>query len=1455
MSLLTKPIEELVSYILTRLHGGLLLEQLDSSHLQVSVTEGLYILKDIHLNPTNINLNLSESPLHLTSAFVSRVRMELPSLLRVTEAPTNVFMTNVEVELCSADLSGYSVLPKQPSLQVPENEEDMQGVTLLTKTIGNMLSNIKFQIDFLKVKIRGSPDDEEYLQLTVGRVSLDDLDKQDNTNRVKLLTISDLRVSITKNNSEIFEPYNPQNVCVIEEPIQVQISLTKELLSVQAMLDCICVVLAPKQVQVILNLVSKLKKSSFFEEKEVSLLLEAYQAIGEEIKQSVDNTQPQINIRHKDLELGLQKLVVCATLEEASSYRKLWEYKEGPYPGIGVSHLVANLEALRIHHSEHFKFTVGSVQASHFHLANNPALDCSDIYKSARQSYFLDFFRMKNSSSHWSVDLNTQHFCKNRILSMKKSNTEFSSPPGAFRAFKNEFKLKVSSSQSDIQLSAIDLKLNSVLVKQVYSILNPLSFKNSSGDKKPLSISLPFLRLEYNDFKTDLYSETCLCESKNWYLVSELKFSKACLPDPLEFSALQFDLFVFNDSEVFQVLSASNVHFKKLKQSETYEEILEQREESATLQYYEPGQGTISMQKDLKVTEPYCDLQEQSCAKKNTYSKLQVELALKRAPQLHSLHIADINVQVDSASLSYLTSIIPELPQNQDQGVSSAFTIGVDSLSLELCCSSPCSFNTPHVPSAFSCYTLDASVVRTVPIRQDKRKALVTLNFDKLSVVFMKNCIKKQGVFASAECQKIEGLVKQEEFIYNFGEKAFSLYYDKSEDSCLQVELKSWVVCVDPVMEVLDFLKSFELPESKASSNITRVEITLKNIYTDYATSEARVLLFLEESLIITALGVEGSLGLHASLTSARLLLQTPSKEREHPIISKPLSQSRFESQLYQQGFVVVGTLDTLEVFVTVVQADPNLGQVQPQNCPAFLECILGPSCSSVSGNVFLSSQVRSAVLENELFELHLNVGCLIMHLCRKSIDVLSAFVKIPEPEEPIEVIRKDSDVSSDDPDTYSVESTGLTIYSKKPEDLRNINLQDYLYPREDLSEQQAQHSKPLTPLLVEKNLVHAHTDIPRIIRPNTVDCPFHQLKPMHGFPKVRTSMSFFYCSINIYTDDEERKRSASDSVQFKFEGAGVTFSKFPQKLHYSWRLAMTVEEVSIIDHIQKSIVKRALKFDTQYKRPKDSHMLKGEICAVWPRPQYSSELELVVDISILPLKINIDQHLIEFCLALANWQPEESLYIRQTGHPPVNSSGIAAKEPSQTYIQRLTINEIKLNLDYYPHSLGGNYPGANFINLFQIENFNLLLPYVAVPGAKNMTQAMLNAWKVWITHIHKHEVIKFISGLGPIGAIKNLGGALYEVLAVQASSADASEATKQGLLGLMKVFSVESLKVLESFMSGAYCMVQGIGSFTGVEMPSRQALTKPFKNAQYIVTFTQIDKKQLDQRHDKFKD
>ena len=322
MSILTRPIEELLSYLLTRLHGGLLLQQLDHRNFSANVSEGIYTLKDIQLNPQAINQHLSESVLHLFSATISKLTISVPSLFKFLEDPLTLQIHNLVIDLCSASESGFSVM-KEDTHQENEKEEEIQGITVLTKSVGSFLSNINFQASFIKIRIRTKPSDTVFLQIIIPKIAFTDALKPDKDSCHKVLRLEGLRINLMKEDIDIYDPYDFANILVIEKEIITEISLSKELLFIECVIDKICALITIEQMTYILKILSSLKKTIRYEELKMSILMETFHAFEEDIQAYGENIQPpNLRIRERSIKFSLTSLVICSTLDDIGSFKK-----------------------------------------------------------------------------------------------------------------------------------------------------------------------------------------------------------------------------------------------------------------------------------------------------------------------------------------------------------------------------------------------------------------------------------------------------------------------------------------------------------------------------------------------------------------------------------------------------------------------------------------------------------------------------------------------------------------------------------------------------------------------------------------------------------------------------------------------------------------------------------------------------------------------------------------------------------------------------------------------------------------------------------------------------------------------------------------------------------------------------------------------------------------------------
>ena len=1454
MSILTRPIEELLSYLLTRLHGGLLLQQLDHRNFHANVSEGIYTLKDLQLNPQAINQNLSESVLHLFSSSISKVLISVPNLFRFLEDPLSLQLHNLVIDLCSASESGYSVMREDKAPEA-EASEDIQGITMLTKSIGTFLSNIVLQASLVKVRIRIRPTDKAFLQVMIGKLSVTDAAAADGDSCHKILKIEGLRVTLMQEDSEVYDPHDFVNLIALEREISVEISLSKELLFIECVISKVCALISFDQLSQILSIFTGLKKSVRYEELKVSILMETFHALGEDIQAYSENIHKTIKIREKSIKLGLASLCICVTLEEIGPFKKTWNYHEGIYPGVPTSHLVTLVNGISAEHSKNTSLKLMKIIVNHYNYLPNPAIESSELYESAKQSFFNDFFRNKaNPSSIWEADLNKTHFCSGNVLNFKRNHADFQyAQPPCYRPHKNDLKIKLLDRKIQIKLMAIDVHINNALVSCLFKLFPPSKSAPSKIDIQ-FEVILPYLRVQYQE-----NLDKCFCTSQDWMLMLEIFLIKLQNVKDLEGSASKIELSMYQDDLRSSIALLTNIKMCREIKESVNTELFEERKEEIMNKYYENMQGFICLKPGV-FTEPY-DLTSEPVFNKQSClpSAIEEELGVARASCITKLSINALNIRLEKSTLPRLLKVLPTIPESKE-----LYCVGtvleLKHISIELLDREK-NEKKPPAPSVFSHYSLDASVVRTVMVPNDISVGLITMNLYGLKLLSLTNCMKSKEKYSHIKVTNLDIYAKHQELAYAISEKVLDITIEKADFEEINVSLSNILVSLDVLQKYQSFISDFavDLPSEGSSSKMSKKHIEIHDILADYCKGESRALCVFESGGLDISSIDEASKGLHLTLDSVRVYTQN-CVDQPHPILSLGADRPRLEQELVAIGCSVIAVLNSFESFVTLVnpRTDLKLPNEEAPLPPAFARCMLGcRNCTPLGEAFFITNEVRTSVLLHKLLDLHVNLGSIIIHLTPDTILLLKNILDFPSfPEEKEEIFRKDSDISSDESDYFPVQNNGgLAINPNEPGKITNINLQDYLSPMR-VRASKAEKQPSLASVSMSKcAVIHCHCSLPQMNRGNSVDHSLHSLEGFHGFPNLRISLAVFFVAVNIYSRTHAMERStdlrhATSSIVLKAENIAVALSKFPKKLHYSWRVTVSVENLKVLDFIPESAVNTILNYDASFQRKEHSQVVFMEVAGVWPRPLFSNETELIVNFHLLPIKVNIDQHLIEFCLNLMNWKPEEQALMYQTGSLPTGDASRKTGEPRSSYLQRLIIDTICLNIDYIPHNLEGKHPGSNLLNLFQIQDFKLVLPRTEIKGVRSLELAITQAWYWWLEHIKDKEIYKLLARLGPLSAIKNIGSALYDLVALPYTGASGADNTKQALIALVKSLSVESLTIVETLVTGMYSVVMGFSNVVGINLPSRQFIVRPLHDAQCIV-----DRNRIGAQHEKYKD
>lgn len=307
----------------------------------------------------------------------------------------------------------------------------------------------------------------------------------------------------------------------------------------------------------------------------------------------------------------------------------------------------------------------------HYHLVNSQALESSSIYQSARQSFFPDFFMGKSpNAGYWSVDINYQHFCHKNILYLHKSRKDIPTSPGLIlKQTKDDIEIKISQNDILVKFATIHVELDTIFISKLKQMISNIHLKDDkpSSNVKSLIVDIPMIICEYKHHETtSALNEVCLCSDKDWKLIAEFKLIKMIKKEKVEINMTECDINVLREGETANIAKAFYIKFERQIQKENHEEVLEERKENSFMRYYIPGQGTVTIPKNTKATEPYSSIQEDPFIfEPLTRSMLQEDLSKGRASHLNIITSTKVELFLDPSCLLYLCSLFPA--SNNDQ--------------------------------------------------------------------------------------------------------------------------------------------------------------------------------------------------------------------------------------------------------------------------------------------------------------------------------------------------------------------------------------------------------------------------------------------------------------------------------------------------------------------------------------------------------------------------------------------------------------------------------------------------------------------------------------------------------------------------------------------------------------------------------------------------------------------
>lgn len=247
-----------------------------------------------------------------------------------------------------------------------------------------------------------------------------------------------------------------------------------------------------------------------------------------------------------------------------------------------------------------------------------------------------------------------------------------------------------------------------------------------------------------------------------------------------------------------------------------------------------------------------------------------------------------------------------------------------------------------------------------------------------------------------------------------------------------------------------------------------------------------------------------------------------------------------------------------------------------------------------------------------------------------------------------------------------------------------------------------------------------------------------------------------------------------------------------------------------IIDNVPTSTWNKFMTYmNILGKREHGTHMARLKLVNVRPDPSLIAT-EAVINLELLPIRMYIDQDTLDFLNRFFDFNdvrfdlpPDEILYI-----------------------QRFSIGQVRLKLDYKPKGI--NYTGmrsgdaSEFMHIFVLDGSDLSLPPTVLYGIHGIPKLGLALGNVWGPVIQKTQLAGLLAGIAPLKSFVNLGGNFKDLVAIPIAEykrdGRLANSIRKGTFAFAKSTTAELLRLGAKLSSGTQVLLENSEKYLGGE-------------------------------------
>ncbi|KAI9889348.1 MAG: autophagy- protein 2 [Vezdaea aestivalis] len=295
--------------------------------------------------------------------------------------------------------------------------------------------------------------------------------------------------------------------------------------------------------------------------------------------------------------------------------------------------------------------------------------------------------------------------------------------------------------------------------------------------------------------------------------------------------------------------------------------------------------------------------------------------------------------------------------------------------------------------------------------------------------------------------------------------------------------------------------------------------------------------------------------------------------------------------------------------------------------------------------------------------------------------------------------------------------------------------------------------------------------------------------------------------------------RSKHHKLTFEIKGLAADLVVFPPESGETQSsLDLRIRDFEIFDHVPTSSWKKfATYMHDAGEREMGSNMVHLELLTVKPVPDLAAS-EIVVRVSILPLRLHVDQDALDFMTRFFEFKDDSTPVSDAPGEMP--------------FLQRVEINSIPVMLDYKPKKV--DYAGlrsghtTEFMNFFILDAANMTLRHVIIYGTSGLDKLSRTLNDIWMPDVRQNQLPGILAGLTPIRPLVNVGAGVRDLVAVPIreyrKDGRVVRSIRKGTLAFAKTTTTELVKLGAKLAIGTQTVLQGAEGLLSPSAPSAES-------------------------------